>query len=757
MTGVILLATVLLHVVGRSETQEDQRCVPKPTCAECLQSPGCMWCKQKDFLKAGESNARRCDSEESLTGRRCEERHLVYPRVEVVALKNNDLSDRAGSVVQLKPQNVKVKLRVGVPQVFTVSFKRAEGYPIDLYYLMDLSYSMKDDLGRIKNLGHDIVRTLGTFTKNIRIGFGSFVDKVALPYVSLVKAKRRNPCPSRIDTCQPAFSFQNILRLTENANDFKKEVSRQRISGNLDSPEAGFDAIMQAAVCQDVIGWNNVTRILVYTSDDTFHMAGDGRLAGIFEPHDGQCHLSGTGFYDGTKFDYPSVGHLARVLTANNIQLIFAVTEDILPAYQALSMLIPQSVVGVLQTDSSNVVQLISEAYNNLSSTIFLEHQGAPQNLQVSYQSHCTSSQAGTAWKQRGECMNVRINQQVDFTVRLNISECLTEPQVFYIKVQGISESLKINVETLCDCNCQDREESSTHCNNRGTLYCGICSCDAGAMGQRCNCVQTEGVDSMDRRCHQENSSLPCSGHGSCECGKCTCSGTYVGHFCDCDNHSCAKHNNVLCGGNGECNCGRCVCNANYTGPVCGCSALTDQCRTEDNSICSGHGKCQCNQCKCNQLFTGKHCSAILNACSNYKDCMHCTSQQENGDMKNCSVPCGSAKVHRMNELKDLPCNTPAFMYEVKPLPDGTILITYTDQPRSIDKTYMIILSSVSAIIFIGLLGIIVSRLLLELHYRREYRSFVKSQKQAVWDDTPNPLFRDAVTTTMNPMHISDD
>ena len=34
--------------------------------------------------------------------------------------------------------------------------------------------------------------------------------------------------------------------------------------------------------------------------------------------------------------DYPSIGQLARVLTANNIQLIFAVTKNISAAYEVL-------------------------------------------------------------------------------------------------------------------------------------------------------------------------------------------------------------------------------------------------------------------------------------------------------------------------------------------------------------------------------------------------------------------------------------
>ncbi|KAI5109591.1 integrin beta-7 [Silurus meridionalis] len=253
----------------------------------------------QDFLKYGESDERRCDSMDVLRKRNCTTNNVINPEPDIVKMKNNDLSSSSNNVVQLKPQSLKVQLRIGVPQEFTVEFKRAEGYPIDLYYLMDLSYSMKDDLEKIKNLGQDILKKLQEETKSVHIGFGSFVDKETLPYVSQTKARRQNPCPTRSDICQPAFTFHNVLPLTSDANEFKREVSKQKISGNLDSPEAGLDAIMQAAVCKN-INWRDVTRILVYTSDDTFHMAGDGRLAGIFTPHDGKCHLKPDGLYDGT-------------------------------------------------------------------------------------------------------------------------------------------------------------------------------------------------------------------------------------------------------------------------------------------------------------------------------------------------------------------------------------------------------------------------------------------------------------------------
>lgn len=66
-------------------------------------------------------------------------------------------------------------LFAGLPFSFNVSFKRAEGYPVDLYYLMDLSYSMKDDLENVKNLAKDLFAALKKITKYARIGKSNFL------------------------------------------------------------------------------------------------------------------------------------------------------------------------------------------------------------------------------------------------------------------------------------------------------------------------------------------------------------------------------------------------------------------------------------------------------------------------------------------------------------------------------------------------------------------------------------------------------
>jgi hypothetical protein len=57
-----------------------------------------------------------------------------------------------------------------MPQSFEVRFRRAEVYPIDLYYLMDLSFSMKDDLKNIRNLGREVATALKNITSVVRIG-----------------------------------------------------------------------------------------------------------------------------------------------------------------------------------------------------------------------------------------------------------------------------------------------------------------------------------------------------------------------------------------------------------------------------------------------------------------------------------------------------------------------------------------------------------------------------------------------------------
>lgn len=120
--------------------------------------------------------------------------------------------EESGKIVQIKPQRVGLQLRISMFNwtdhfrckssnycrywYFTdeahnlqIKYSQAHDYPVDLYYLMDLSKSMEDDKKSLSDLGDLLSSTMRKLTSNFRLGFGSFVDKVLMPYVSTVPKK----------------------------------------------------------------------------------------------------------------------------------------------------------------------------------------------------------------------------------------------------------------------------------------------------------------------------------------------------------------------------------------------------------------------------------------------------------------------------------------------------------------------------------------------------------------------------------------
>ncbi|XP_062453075.1 integrin beta-7 [Rhea pennata] len=605
----------------------------------------------QEFTQGGQAEAARCGTRAALERAGCPPGAVVEPRGRVRVLQDVVLGDGGGA--QLGPRSLRVSLRPGEERSFQVRFRRARGHPVDLYYLMDLSYSMKDDLENVRKLGSDLLAALRNVTSSVRIGFGSFVDKTVLPYVSTVPSKLRNPCPARHERCAPPAAFRHVLSLTADASEFASRVSQQRISGNLDSPEGGFDAIMQVALCepskralararrgrgagggggrpgpgaharaprraQEQIGWRPVTRLLVFASDDTFHTAGDGKLGGIVAPSDSRCHLDASGVYSKSHLyvrageggagegggaartpgpplpapptplqDYPSVGHLAQVLSAANIQPIFAVTGPTVPVYQELSRLIPKSVVGELREDSSNVVQLISDAYDSLSSTVELQHSPLPPGVSLGYEPHC-GGPPGPPRPHGGVCSGVRVGQQVNFTVRVRAGGCLAAPQAVVLRVLGFAEELRLELRSLCGCPCAPAPTPAPLCHG-GTLECGVCRCPAGQQGRRCECEgPAAGGD-----CRPPNGTgPPCGGRGRCVCGRCQCPPGLSGPQCQCDSSACERHDGLPCGGprRGECVCGRCRCRAGFAGSACGCGLEPGAClRGRPRTPCQRH------------------------------------------------------------------------------------------------------------------------------------------------------------------------
>ncbi|CAL4066209.1 unnamed protein product, partial [Meganyctiphanes norvegica] len=110
------------------------------------------------------------------------------------------------------------------------------------------------------------------------MGFGAFVDKPVLPYISLAPTEINDTETCKNVNCDEPWGFRNYVKLTTSAEDVEVAISNAPVAVNLDPLEGGFDGVMQAMVCKEVIGWEDGTqKMIVYLSDATPHMAGDGK------------------------------------------------------------------------------------------------------------------------------------------------------------------------------------------------------------------------------------------------------------------------------------------------------------------------------------------------------------------------------------------------------------------------------------------------------------------------------------------------
>ncbi|XP_043105025.1 integrin beta-2 [Puntigrus tetrazona] len=767
MLQAVCLRGLLLLLVGRQVYTEEQ-CLKASikSCDDCIKSgPGCAWCKDLNFTKTGEQEAARCDTAASLKIKGCSADGIVNPKNDFLKISDKPLV--AGSnPVQMQPQEIELNLRPGLPQTFQLKFQRAKGYPVDLYYLMDLSYSMKDDLENVKQLGNNLLTELTRITGEARIGFGSFVDKTLLPYTDTNEAKLQRPCPDKNEPCQPAFGFQHVLSLTNDGDMFRNLVSKQHISGNLDPPEGSLDAIMQVAACVNNIGWGNSTRLLVLATDDGFHMAGDGKLAAILEPNKETCELVNNMYSKSNLWDYPSVGQIARKLEEQNIQPIFAVTKKLETVYTELSKLIPKSAVGVLSEDSSNIVNLIVEAYNNLTSEIIMAHEALPDFISVKYSSNCIG---GENLSDKGKCENVNIGKEVTFDVTVTVDKCI-ESQSFLIGPLGFSEKLKVNVQTRCKCECDDSSEPQSHCKFHGRIICGSCSCDSDYIGQHCECIRGQKDEaSLKAQCRKDNGT-ECEGNGDCLCGRCHChttdgGGNFYGEFCECDDEHCEKYNNKQCADHGKCKCGTCECDQGYEGTACQCPKSDTECKN-DNSICHERGKCMCNRCECGRGYKApycKTCPTCQSPCKESRSCVECLAFGTGLFEKNCSIACGHLKHTMADKLFSNDCRERD--------KEGCLMYYVMSEQLGFDKYFVSVLKdrecpegpniaaivggSLAGVALIGLLILLIVKALLYASDLREWKRFEKDRKHEKTSGT-NPLFQNATTTVQNPTFSGD-
>ncbi|XP_064127038.1 integrin beta-3 isoform X1 [Loxodonta africana] len=745
------------------------------SCQQCLAvSPMCAWCSDK-ALPVGTA---RCNLKENLLKDNCALESIEFPISEARVLEDRPLSDKgsgdSSQVTQVTPQKIALRLRPDDSKNFSVQVRQVEDYPVDIYYLMDLSYSMKDDLWSIQSLGTNLASQMRKLTSNLRIGFGAFVDKPVSPYMYISPPEAlKNPCYDMKTTCLPMFGYKHVLTLTDQVTRFNEEVKKQNVSRNRDAPEGGFDAIMQATVCDEKIGWrNDASHLLVFTTDAKTHIALDGRLAGIVQPNDGQCHIGSDNHYSAsTTMDYPSLGLMTEKLSQKNINLIFAVTENVVNLYQNYSELIPGTTVGVLSKDSSNVLQLIVDAYGKIRSKVELEVRDLPEELSLSFNATCLDNEVIPGLK---SCVGLKIGDTVSFSIEAKVRGCPQEKEKsFTIKPVGFKDSLTVQVTFDCDCACQAQAQPhSPRCNNgNGTFECGVCRCEPGWLGTQCECSEEDYRPSQQDECSPRGGQPLCSQRGECLCGQCVCHssdfGKITGKYCECDDFSCVRYKGEMCSGHGQCSCGDCLCDSDWTGYYCNCTTRTDTCMSSNGLLCSGRGKCECGSCVCTQPGsygdTCEKCPTCPDACTFKKQCVECKKfdRGELHEENTCNRYCRD-EIELVKELKDTgkdavnctyknedDCVVRFQYYEDSSGKSILYVVEEPDCPKGPD-ILVVLLSVMGAILLIGLATLLIWKLLITIHDRKEFAKFEEERARAKWDTANNPLYKQATSTFTN-------
>lgn len=225
-------------------------------------------------------------------------------------------------------------------------------------------------------------------TKNFRLGFGGFVDKNTGPYTyTEIEADLYIKKKKLLQT----FSFNNYLPLSDDKKAFGKTVEKVDISYNVDTPEGSLDALMQVIVCGNEIGWRDkkeARRIVIITTDSTFHFSGDGLLGGFVQPNDGKCYMSNNTYAAWNRFDYPSLSQIRKYLIDNDVIPIFATTGNNELYKSVAKFLGDPAQAEPLESDSSNIVPLIRTAYEKIAKTVSIDA-NPPLGIKVNYTAIC--------------------------------------------------------------------------------------------------------------------------------------------------------------------------------------------------------------------------------------------------------------------------------------------------------------------------------------------------------------------------------
>lgn len=673
----------------------------RPPCQEATTPEACVtagnhcsWCTQPGFAKA------RCNTFKRLESLNCRNKYIETIKSqdpEVEYSLNNTNNDPNFKAAAFSIQKAKVYVRAGQSSNLNFVLQEPDEFPVDLFMAIDISYSMKTVLDTVKNTTGKIFDSFKNHD-DVRIGFSTFIDKVQAPMTAMTNYKVwTHPWAQ----AAPPKLYERVAPLSKDKDDVQGKVQKAQVSANIDGPEAALSAMLQSVVCSETNWRQNSLKLLLVITESWFHHGGDGmgQMAGLVDKHPGTCQVDPRTdlIKFGNKYDYPSIAQVSNILRENDIIPIFALKQNFIDEYQMLTeQYFPNGQVSPLLVDSAkklqanqeDLIQLIQESIKKIRN-----RQKLDIKLQKSKFSNLNGFKsspfafddqicAGFKATQDYETENARVtiekeldvgpSEKVQYNVKFSAKQDACEHDTlsgdYKIKTSRLSDEIDVEVVVKCKFNCQNtpRVLNSPDCSNKGTYFCGACTCNAGWTGPTCD-------DPVDA-CTPGNASHMCkaphklisktNGQNICQCHQ---QGDYpiTGACCQCDYNKCPGMTyardaktfaqnyesgmRLPCSGNGECMCEEstgtmyCKCHEFFTGPTCNCPSKKDTCidpamRHADknelaaagsenelkNVFCNGRGECECGSCKCEPGWTGPFCELCTEDCPScdlYKSC----------------------------------------------------------------------------------------------------------------------------------------
>ncbi|XP_038222771.1 integrin beta-nu [Zerene cesonia] len=682
----LLVCFIIGYVHGQVIQQQDLInklvCIQHEECGPCLSAAShCRWCADPYYP----ATAPRCNDDESLVAFGCGQGMIQRPEKSVWQVSDNrslqDMLPDSLEAVQIQPQRIKLSLKPRETRKIQFQYRPARNYPLDLYYLMDLTWSMKDDKETLVSLRDDLPEMLKNLTDNFRLGFGSFAEKPVMPFISVDPGRRANPCTVEEEDCEATYSYKHHLSLTNTVNAFIESVNSSSVTANLDNAEAQLDALVQAITCGSRIGWAARSRkIIILLSDGLLHTAGDGKLGGASLKNDETCHLDENGYYsEAAKYDYPSIAQVYRLLDKYKVNVIFAVTESVKDHYDSLHQLLSDfTYIAKLESDSSNILKLVKTGYEDIVSVVDFEDDASSGPVKVKYFTDC-GVKGGMLIEAR-RCSGVEYGMTLNYEAHVTLDSCpefkKSHQTITISESQLGQDSLTLEVDIQCGCNCESDliKDMSLTCPTHSHLVCGVCQCNKGWSGPKCDCSIEDDAASVAllSQCREPNSTrlMTCSGAGDCLCGKCECDRGFSGKFCQCKDCEISGMNGMECGGveHGVCVCGQCACEPGWSGAACDCTTDVSACAPPTGEVCSGHGDCVCGRCECSasadgMKYSGMFCEMCATCenplCANAEPCVLC--HLNNNCTESCSIAgvnyTVSERLHDATEKSfDIPC-----------------------------------------------------------------------------------------------------